>query len=179
MISFGRIWGDPWGLRARVESYVVPAPVLAVTLRVPELVRLDARTLNLFEAAARADTTLPRLTAELAAELGAANVGLPQLCDTWVPEDRTRLVPYPPHRADDPTAAYFGAAPEPARFLAEPRTISGPVPKLTRVAKLTDTEWWCGGARQREFAIAWLDGALAWVEVDRVTDEMWLCGWVG
>ena len=81
-------------LRVRLEQHTLAAPALVVTLRAPELARAPGRTLDLLEPEPRATRALPRLVAELAAELGAARVGVLALSDTWSPDERTRLVPY-------------------------------------------------------------------------------------
>jgi protein ImuB len=81
-------------VRARLDGCSFEAPVIAVTLRAPELARPSARTLHLFEPEPKADQALSRLVAELYAELGEEAVGLLTLVDTWLPTERTRLVPF-------------------------------------------------------------------------------------
>jgi protein ImuB len=80
-------------VRARLEGCTLAAPVLAVTLRAPELARSPGRPLDLLEPEPRALGALPLLVAELAAELGEGVVGTLALVDTWSPAERTRLVP--------------------------------------------------------------------------------------
>jgi protein ImuB len=178
-------------LRARIESYVVSAPVLAVTLRVPEMGRIDPRALHLFEPVTMTDRTLARLAAELSAELGSANVGVLELVDTWVPEKRARLVPYGTSEAlprrgthqdgnsSAATAPLVGHTPEPMRFLSTPQKLASAPPELTPVARLDAVEWWQGDSTcSRELAMGWVDGALAWIEVDQASGETWMRGWV-
>ncbi len=78
-------------VRARLEHHVVAAPVLAATLRATELARAEGRNLELLSPEPRADRALPRLVAELSAELGPSRVGVLALADTWVPDERTHL----------------------------------------------------------------------------------------
>jgi protein ImuB len=165
-------------LRARIESYVVSAPALAMTLRVPEVGRIDPRALHLFEPLVTTDRTLSRLAAELSAELGSANVGVFELVDSWVPEERSPLVPYGKKSAKA-TAPLIDETPEPTRFLAAPRELTSPPPKLATTARLDTLEWWRGDSVcNRETAIAWVDGALAWIEIDKDSGQTWLRGWV-
>jgi protein ImuB len=81
-------------LRARIESYAIAAPVRAVVLRCADLVARACTPLDLLAPEPRADRVLPRLAAELAADLGTERVGILELVSSWVPENRTRLVPY-------------------------------------------------------------------------------------
>jgi hypothetical protein len=108
-------------LRARIESYVIPAPILAVTLVARELVASEGETLDLLEPEAKALLSLPRLSAELVAELGEDRVGTLALADAWLPEERVRLVPitFPLAKAKPLAHARFlSGAPEPSRMLA-------------------------------------------------------------
>ena len=171
-------------LRARVDAHAsthaARAPVRAVTLRVPELARVEGRALDLFVAEPRADVALPRLAAQLAAEIGDARIGVLELCDTWVPQARTRLVPY---RAtgESPRSAssLVSNAPEPSRVLgagvAPPASLSHP--KL--LARLEAIEWWRRGAGAIDLVVAEMEGGVvAWVEIDRASGETRLRGWM-
>jgi protein ImuB len=166
-------------LRARVESFVIPAPILSVTLRAPELVRKDARSLDLFVAEAKADRALPRLAAELAAELGEGNVGTLALGNTWLPEGRTLLVPYGKEAPPSLPVALLAPAEEPLRFLASPRAC-GSARAVTMLARIEATEWWKRGVVARDYLAAWLDDdrAMAWIERDRETGEAHVRGWL-
>jgi protein ImuB len=120
-------------LRAKIERYEFAAPIRAVTLRVPELAHAPARALDLFEPIAKADVALPRLAAELVAELGELRVGTLVLEDSWVPEERTRLVPLgaePP-----PLARSAGAGPSTRSAGAGPSTRSAGAGPSTRSAR--------------------------------------------
>jgi protein ImuB len=81
-------------LKARMERVTLAAPALAVTLRVTEMARREGRSRDLFVPEAKADEALPRLAAELAAELGEGRAGVLCLEDTWVPGKRGRLQAY-------------------------------------------------------------------------------------
>jgi protein ImuB len=52
-------------VRVRLDGCSLPAPVLAVTLRAPELARAPGRTLDLLSPGPKAHRALPRLVAEL------------------------------------------------------------------------------------------------------------------
>ena len=165
-------------LRAKIDSFVVSAPVLAMTLRVPEVARIDPRALELFERVTMTDRTLSRLAAELSAELGSANVGVLEAVDTWVPEERARLVPYGKAPAVA-TTPRIDETPEPMRFLSIPQKLASAPPDLTPVARLEAVEWWREASPcNRETAIGWVDGALAWIEIDQESGETWLRGWI-
>jgi protein ImuB len=158
-------------LRTRIERHALRAPALAVTLRAPELARAAGRALDLFEAVPKAETTLPRLLAELAAEIGESNVGVLEVRDTWIPEERSRLVPCRASAAPPPFASW--SAPEPSRWLSSPRAVTtaelARESPSRRVARLEAVEWWRRGLVAREIAATWLevDGAIAWIEIDR------------
>jgi protein ImuB len=191
-------------VRARLEQHTLAAPVLAVTLRAPELAPSTGTTGSLFEPEPKADRALPRLVAELAAELGTARVGVLALVDTWAPDERTRLVS---SAGGGPRHALVTSAIEPSRIV-EPSAVAlealGSIRPLVRVEAV---HWWrrrpvnpseaADGAQtrvpprssetkdrpwMREFAAAWLnptarvDGALAWVEL-REEDAL-VRGWL-
>jgi protein ImuB len=186
-------------VRARLDGCSLEAPMLAVTLRAPELARPFARTLDLFEPEPKADRALPRLVAELHAELGGEAVGILALVDTWLPTERTRLVPY----GGQATAAVkhrhalAASALEPSRLVQStlmPRMLTC-VHHLARVEAL---EWWRHTPTSHEFRrndlfTAWVarlpgppqasdrpdgDGALAWLELRNPNRELLLRGWI-
>jgi hypothetical protein len=69
--------------------------------------------------------------------------------------------------------------PEPMRFLPAPQKLASPPSELTPVAHLEAVEWWRDGSEcNREIAMGWVDGALAWIEVDEESGETWLRGWI-
>jgi protein ImuB len=169
-------------LRVRLERHVLAAPVMMATLRATELARAQGRTLDLLEPEPVADRALPRLVAELSAELGPAQVGLLALADTWSPDERTRLVPYGmsqrPARRPLVTSAL-----EPTR-LAEPRPVDwGALVALRPPVRVESIEWWRRAARRRDMVAVWMtsqrDGALGWVELgDDDSREVTLRGWM-
>ncbi|HEY3822186.1 MAG TPA: DNA polymerase Y family protein [Polyangiaceae bacterium] len=166
-------------LRVRLEHHTLAAPVLAVALRAPELARAPGRTLDMLEPEPRATLALPRLVAELAAELGPVRVGVLALCDTWSPDERTRLVPYgaplPPPRHAQCTSTL-----EPTRLVETSRVTLEQLASVRLLARFEATEWWRRGPRRRDLAAAWFgwhrEGALAWVELGE--EDALIRGWV-
>jgi protein ImuB len=175
-------------VRARLDRVEIAAPALAVTLRASELARVPSRALVLssagrspsghaaewLEPEAKADHALPRLVAELGAELGPSCVGTLALVDTWIPDARTRLVPLgvPREEREKIARAHVPCALEPTRLVS---AAAVPLPeKGTRVARVACVHWWNAafGVMERDLVATWMDSALAWVEVDRaVADE--------
>ena len=166
-------------LRVRLERHTLAAPVLVVTLRAPELARAPGRTLDMLEPEPRAALALPRLVAELAAELGAPRVGVLTLCDTWSPDERTRLVPY---GASPPATrhAMGTSVLEPSRLVEPSHTPFEELASVHPLARYEATEWWRRAPRRRDLAAAWIGaapcGALAWVELGE--DDVLVRGWV-
>ena len=187
-------------LRAKLESFSIPAPILAVTLRLTELVRAEARELHLFVPEAKAARALPRLVAELTAEIGEARVGVLELCDSWIPEERARLVPTfqqtkerekkaraKKPKKQTPVTRLVSDAPEPTRLLPNPTSLepsaSARMTNVKLIARFEAIEWWRrGDASAHDFVVAWLDGmeegALAWLEVDRESGDVLMRGWM-
>jgi protein ImuB len=166
-------------LRARLERHTLAAPALAVTLRAPELAGASPRTLSLLEPEPKADRALPRLVAELSAELGAARVGVLALVDTWAPGERTRLVaptaPLPSFRHP-----LVRSALEPSRLVEPSRRPLEALSEVRMLARVEAVEWWRRGPARRDVAAAWTrsehGGALAWVELHE--DDAVVRGWV-
>ncbi|MDB4998031.1 MAG: polymerase IV-like protein ImuB, partial [Myxococcaceae bacterium] len=79
-------------LRPKIERAVLRAPVLAAKLRAASLVHKPQAALSLFESQPKAERALPRLVAELAADLGVEAVGKLALGDACLPEERSRFV---------------------------------------------------------------------------------------
>ncbi len=178
--------------RARIESWTIPAPILAVALRAPELARKDARALDLFEAEAKADRALPRLVAELAADLGEERVGTLALVNTWVPEERSALIPYGAKRGGAlpasrslgprrPSTSLVSFAAEPSRLLRVPLAAEG-MELVRLLARIEAVAWWRPRteAAARDFVAAWCarDERMAWVEIDRASGKARVKGWM-
>jgi hypothetical protein len=176
-------------LRARLERVSLPAPVLAATLRAPELARTPARTLDLLSPEPKADRVLPRLVAEIGAELGAARIGMLALVDTWSPEQRTCLLPFARVDAKAPRglggAALVTSALEPTRLVSPVRIERDELVNPRPLLRTQAVQWWRNGAsaatgQRRDLVAAWVtidhDGGHAWVELHE--ERASLRGWI-
>jgi protein ImuB len=142
-------------IRARLERETIAAPALVVTLRVPELAHMSARTLNFLTPEPKADHALPRLVAELTAEFGENRIGILALVDTWVSDERTRLTPFGVANTI-PRHTLVTEALEPTRLVP-------PIP-LTMTALLDSellmrieaAQWWRRSAVRNDMHTAWL-----------------------
>lgn len=193
-------------LRPKIERAVLRAPVLAAKLRATSLVHKPQAALSLFEPQPKAERALPRLVAELAADLGENAVGRLELGDAWLPEDRTRFVRLdksdksrigaPPthpltHRTRTPQVTklrrhMLSTVPEPTRLAPHPIPVPREAVKVVRhLARLESIDWWKhlpgesgpGGKRGVDLVHAWVDDAPAWVEIDRATGAARVRGW--
>lgn len=173
-------------MRPRLERLVLRAPVLAAKLRAPTLVHKPQAALSLFEAQPKADRALPRLVAELAADLGPEAVGALVLGDSWVPEDRSRFVSL--DRAKELTSKkkrrhLVSTVPEPTRILAEPETVPRESVKIVRhLSRSEGLEWWKQMPEDKrlravDHVYAWVADAAAWVEIDRRSGQARVRGW--
>ncbi|HWL85800.1 MAG TPA: hypothetical protein VNO21_08365 [Polyangiaceae bacterium] len=174
-------------LRARIESYVLPAPVLAVSLRAVKLVDYELRARDLFVPETRAELALPRLVSELTAELGEGKVGMFTLENHWSPALRapSALSGYRQRAGKNRTQTFearlVSRGIEPVRFLKNPIRYSGLLPKGSFFARSEAVAWW-----QSEDMPACDDlaifvpelGAVAWVVRDRRTKRMFLWGYI-
>jgi protein ImuB len=160
-------------VRSRLEHLTLAAPALGVTLRAPELARRAGRTLDMLAPEPVADRALPRLVAELSAELGADRVGVLELVDTWAPDERTRLAPFGARALSlGSRHPLVSAALEPTR-LALPRPLErDDLTLLHAPARIEYLEWWRRPPARSDRVAAWLErqgqqgqGALAWVEL--------------
>jgi protein ImuB len=166
--------------RTRLERCELYAPVLAVTLRAPELAVAPSRTGSLLTPEPKAERALPRLVAELGAELGLARVGVLALVDTWSPDERTRLVPSGAAQAPAWRSMVTSAL-EPTRLAVPSRVAREELSGVLPLARVEAVEWWRRPARRRDLAAAWVGpdegGALAWVELGDDGAMSWGCGW--
>jgi protein ImuB len=182
-------------VRARLEGCSLEAPVLAVTLRIPELARASSRTLDLLTPEPKADHALPRLIGELVAEFGEGAVGILALVDTWVPTDRTRLVPSLGMPSVDKTVdrtrkgvakprhALTTSALEPSRLVKPSHVSRSALARAHHIARVEAVEWWANrsssqGCVRRDLFAAWIDGALGWLELRDSNEKPLLCGWI-
>jgi protein ImuB len=160
-------------VRARLERFELPAPVLAVGLRADGLTPVSWRPLNWLAPEARGERELTRLVAALVAELGESCVGTLTTVDTWIADERTRFVPMrsatPPKPAGsrskviEPTRLVRGRFPLPQSVLGGAR----------HLARVEGPEWWRRGVIRSDWFAAWLDSegetgsgcGLGWVEL--------------
>ena len=183
-------------LRPKIERAVLRAPVLGAKLRAPSLVHKPQAALSLFEPQPKAAQALPRLVAELAADLGEEAVGKLSLGDAWSPEDRSRFV-----RLDVKTAAtaprpqagadvngrrrrhMLSSVPEPTRLLSQPMAVPREAVKVVRhLSRIEAVDWWKhlpgeGPKKGVDYVYAWVDEGAAWVEIDRASGAARVRGW--
>jgi protein ImuB len=160
-------------------------PILAVSLEVTEEVAASPVPQHLFVPEARAERALPRLIAELSAELGPHAVGVLSLSDTWVTTERSRLVPY---RHGEPGARrvsppLVSAGEEMTRLLPEPVPVSRRALSQVRLlARSEEVEWWKPSPAPHDAFIAFFSDratrGTAWVSIDRRTGEAFIQGWL-
>jgi protein ImuB len=171
-------------LRARLEHVTLPAPVLAVTLRARSLARASARNLDLLAPEPKADRSLPRLVAEVGAELGPACIGTLALVDTWSPERRTCLVPFErPHKERAaPLRELVTSSLEPSRITSPVAIESVELVSPRALMRVESVQWWRSGggaAERRDMVAAWVDSpharGHAWVELR--SERALLRGW--
>lgn len=182
-------------LRPKIERLALAAPVLKATLRAPVLVHKRAAALSLFEPQPKAERALPRLVAELVSDLGSDAVARLELGDSWVPEDRSRLVPFDaPTRtktgagpgARKPRRRLLASVPEPTRLLAVPQPVARETVHVTRhLARAESLEWWkttptvdpSASRAPVDYVQAWTEDGAAWVAIDRSNGAMTIRGW--
>lgn len=174
-------------LKPKIERLVLSAPVLAAKLSAPVLVRKPQAALSLFDAEPKADRALPRLVAELSADLGEESVGKLALGDAWVPEERSRFVRLSvqhelPLRKKK-RRHLVSSVPEPNRFLSEPVPVLRKDLEIVRhLVRLERVDWWrmLPGESPRhgaDFVMATLDEGMALVEIDRTSGAARVRGW--
>lgn len=176
-------------VRVRLERHSLAAPVLEIALRAPNLSRVSTRTLDFLSPEPRAQRTLPRLVAELAADFGEATVGTLALADTWTPDERTRLVPWGAARSE-PRHSLVTSSLEPSRLVTPVRLSRESLSGAVRLARVEAFEWWRRGVERRDLFAVFLPVEtseasetsghknLAWVEQDGSGGDARLCGWI-
>jgi protein ImuB len=176
-------------IEAQDREAPVTAPIVAVTLRATEVVTAHAVALDLLTPEAKADRALPRLASELSAELGHEAVGTLALSDTWVLEERSRLVPFGVKRRETRgLPALLSGGVEPTRLLTKPIVIKRSSLLHARlVARFESVEWW-RRERRVEHYVSWIDpprgdtprtpGPMAWVEIDPKSESARVMGWL-
>ncbi|MFO0642879.1 MAG: DNA polymerase Y family protein [Polyangiaceae bacterium] len=171
-------------LRTRLERTMLPAPVLALTLRADEHAPRPEVPRSLFEPESREARALPLLVAELCTELGEASVGKLTLGDSWSPSERSTLVPFfakvPARPAYDPGPSLSPqASPEPSCLLPEPMPVSRRLVVPFRfVARYESLVWWREPSGPRDVVAATVEGRPAWVELDKTLGAARVLGWL-
>jgi protein ImuB len=187
-------------LRPKIERAVLRAPVLGAKLRAASLVHKPQAALSLFEAMPKAERALPRLVAELAADLGEGAVGRLALGDSWLPEERSCFVRLDAKaiakasggaKASGPSDDVGGrkrrhmlaSVPEPTRILSEPMPVPRDAVRVVRhLSRIESVDWWKrlpgdGPKKGLDYVHAWVDEGAAWVEIDRATGAARVRGW--
>jgi protein ImuB len=173
-------------VRARLETCVLAAPVRTLTLRAPVLARSSSCTLDWLAPQPKAERALPRLVAELSAEFGEKTVGVLELVDTWLPAERTRLVPYGgPSRKTRaiPNHSLVTSAIEPSRVICAMQVSRATLALAKHIARVDTVQWWRHAptsyeSSRHDLFMAWVDGALAWLERSDPSHPPRLCGWM-
>lgn len=180
-------------LRPKIERAVLRAPVLSAKLRAASLVHKPQAALSLFEPQPKAERALPRLVAELAADLGEEAVGKLALGDAWVPEERSRFVRLDATAKTNANKVadmngrkrrhMLASVPEPTRILSQPVPVPRDTVKVVRhLSRLESVDWWKhlpgeGPKKGVDYVHAWVDEGAAWVEIDRATGAARVRGW--
>ena len=178
-------------LRPKIERLVLRAPVLGAKLRAASLVHKPQAAMSLFEPQPKAERALPRLVAELAADLGETAVGKLTLGDSWAPEDRSQFVRLDKNAAKEMAGKARGklrrqllsSVPEPTRVLNVPAPVARDALRIVRhLSRIEAVEWWKhlpgeGPKKGVDYVYAWVDEGAAWVEIDRASGAARVRGW--
>lgn len=177
-------------LRARLERTLLPAPVLALTLRADECRARVHVPRSLFEPESQGSRAMPLLVAELSAELGDGAVGRLALGDSWRPDERSVLTPFfgdtPSTPSRDEPAPSPEASPEPSLLLPEPLPVERRLVTAFRfVARHESLAWWRAPAATAlvtpsacDRVAATVEGRAALVELDKVDGGAKILGWL-
>jgi hypothetical protein len=160
------------------------APALIVTLKALKITdNSEHRALALFEPVPKADMALPRLVAELTAELGSAGLGTLALVDTWIPERRTKLISFGSPGSSTKNQL-TGTALEPSRLIPAVRVSRHSFRDIELLGRIEGVEWWQSGFVGRDVVAGWLDsnetggGVLACLLLADEDRDARLCGWI-
>lgn len=189
-------------LRPKIDRAVLRAPVLGAKLRAASLVHKPQAALSLFESAPKAERVLPRLVAELAADLGEEAVGRLVLGDSWIPEERSCFVrfeaksktTFPGGKARSRSEEVRGrkrrhmlsSVPEPTRLVSPSVAVPREAVNVVRhLSRLESVDWWkrpptdVTDVRRAgfDYVHAWVEEGSAWVELDRATGNARIRGW--
>jgi protein ImuB len=171
-------------LRTRLEKLVLRAPVTRVKLRALGLVHKREALLSLFEPEPAAERALPRLVAELAADIGGDAIGKLTLGDAWTPADRSCFVRLDATPSPKSRRKLLSSVPEPTRLLAVPVTIARDRVRIVRhLTRLETTAWWKRAPKAAavegavDYVMASTDEGTAFVAIDRKTSTTRICGW--
>jgi protein ImuB len=140
------------------------APIASVKLRATT----RAEALDLLVPEAKADRALPKLASELMAELGPERVGTLALTNSWVLEDRSRLLPYGVKRSQEPLSAFLSGSAEPTRLIPPELVKRTSLVHSRLVARFEAIEWWHRGRDRFEHYASWLETkrAMAFIELE-------------
>lgn len=170
-------------LRTRLEKLVIRAPIVRAKLRALGLVHKREAALSLFQPEPAADRALPRLVAELAADLGSDAVGKLAIGDAWLPAERSCFVRLEAKPSPKSKKKLLSSVPEPTRLLEEPITTSRDRVRIVRhLARLETTEWWKRAPASRsegatDWVMGWTDEGAAFVALDKRTGTVRIHGW--
>jgi len=174
-------------LRARLERTLLPAPVLALTLRADECRARVHVPRSLFEPESQGSRALPLLVAELSAELGDGAVGRLTLGDSFCPDERSVLAPFfgDTPSCDEPVPSPE-ASPEPSLLLPEPLPVERRLVSAFRfVARHESLGWWRAPSvtalvtpSASDRVAAMVEGRAALVELDKVDGGAKILGWL-
>ncbi len=168
-------------LRTRIDALghqaLVRAPIAQVALTAAQVVVRALSTAAMFEPEAKAVRALPRLCAELVAELGDGCVGTLAVADSWRITERTVLLPFGAPRPRELRRLHATGA-EPLRLARTPRPAD--VQAYELVLRSESIEWWKPGkhADCTEWATAWVvpTGARAMLRMS--SNETLIVGWM-
>ena len=193
-VRLGRPQREPtaltrWVLR-RLEDLQLPAPVVAVEVEVLECCPHRPHQASLLTRQ-NASEPLPELLARLEDALGPRACFVPQVTDTWRPEDTWQAAPF---GGPAPTKSR-SSAPRPALLLPIPRPIQlrqeedptgkwaveiegrwSPVRHHAEVERL-EGAWWAAPYTRDYLRLELVDGRQPWVFRDRKEGSWWLHGW--